>query len=176
MGKSYEDTYHSPSHISVITGSILVTIIRFVHYRLLLASNITFMANSLHLGTIQIWQNLNERYYYFTSTKAVICQTDDFSPFQSLNMLPFHIGLECFKLIYYGLISNFSKYYFKTDTICLLFLSSHLFTVLEYDSNHLGILLWEILKLRDHNEIKPPIGKTFQEYKPIRHYFMISQK
>ena len=40
-----------------------------------------------------------------------------------------------------GLISNRSKYYFKTGTICLLFLSSHVFATLEFDSNHFGILL-----------------------------------
>ena len=72
-----------------------------------------------------------------------------------------------------GLISNFSKYYFKTGTICLLFLSLHLFTAFEFDSNHFGILLWKILKPRDHNEIKLTIGKIFQKYKPIRHYFVI---
>ena len=76
------------------------------------------------LGTFQIWQNLNEHNYYLNSTKSVICQIDaNCSPFQSLKMLPFHIKLECLTLIYYGLISNFSKYYFKTGTICLLFLS-----------------------------------------------------
>ena len=31
-----------------------------------------------------------------------------------------------------GLISNFSKYYFKIGTNCLLFLSSHVFTALEF--------------------------------------------
>ena len=34
------------------------------------------------------------------------------------------------------IISNFSKYYFKTGTICIIFLSSHVFTTLEFDSNH----------------------------------------
>ena len=43
-------------------------------------------------------------------------------------MLLFHITLEHIKPIYYDLISNFSKYYFKTGTICLLFSSSFLFT------------------------------------------------
>ena len=43
-----------------------------------------------------------------------------------------------------GLIANFSKYYFKTGTIYLLFLSSHVFAGLEFDSNHFGILLWKM--------------------------------
>ena len=60
-----------------------------------------------------------------------------------------------------GLISNFSQYYFKTDPIYILFLSSHVFTALEFDSNHFGVLLWKIVKPRDHNEIKPSIGKRF---------------
>ena len=50
-----------------------------------------------------------------------------------------------------GLITNFSKYYFKT--VCLHFLSSYVFTTLE---------------------IKPP--KIFRKYEPIRHYFMMSRK
>ena len=64
-----------------------------------------------------------------------------------------------------GLISTFSKYYFKTGLICLLFLSSRVFTALEFDSNHFGILLWQIIKPRDHNKIKPPTGKIFRKYK-----------
>ena len=75
-----------------------------------------------------------------------------------------------------GLISSFSKYYFKTGTIFLLFLPSHVLTALEYDGNHFGILLWKIVKPRDHNEIKPPIGKIFRKYKTIRHYLVMSQK
>ena len=61
------------------------------------------------------------------------------------------------------LISNLSKYYFKTNTICLLFLSSDVFTTLELDSNHFDILLWKIVKPCDHNEIKPPIGKNISK-------------
>ena len=48
------------------------------------------------------------------------------SLFKSLNMLPFHIRLERLKLIYYGLILNFSNFYFKTATLFLLFLSSYI--------------------------------------------------
>ena len=73
-----------------------------------------------------------------------------------------------------GLISNFSKCYFKEGTICLLFFSSHVFTA--FDSNHFGILLWEIVRPRDCDEIKPLIGKIFRKYKPIRHYFAMSRK
>ena len=78
------------------------------------------------------------------STKSVNCQIDaNCSPFQSLNMLPFHIRLERWKLTYYSLISNFSKYYFKTGTFYLLFLSSHVVPAIEFDSNYFGILLWK---------------------------------
>ena len=75
-----------------------------------------------------------------------------------------------------GLISNVCKYYFKTGTICFFFLSSHVFTALEFDSKHFGVLLRKIVKPRDHNEIKPSMGKIFRKYKPIRHYFVISRK
>ena len=40
-----------------------------------------------------------------------------------------------------GLISNISNYCFKTGTIFLLFLSSDVFTALEFDSNHFDVLL-----------------------------------
>ena len=76
------------------------------------------MTDSLYLGTIQIRRNVNEHYYYLTSTTSMICQIDaNCSPFQSLNMLPYHIWLERLKLIYYDFNIKFSKYYFKTDTI-----------------------------------------------------------
>ena len=67
--------------------------------------------------------------------------------FKLLNMLPFHIMFRILEANLLGLISNFSKYYFKTGTICLLFLSSHVFTTLEFGSNHFNILLWKIVKL-----------------------------
>ena len=75
-----------------------------------------------------------------------------------------------------SLIPNFFRYYFKTGTLCLLFLSSHVFPALEFASNYFGIQLWKIVKLRDHNETKPPIRKIFRKYKPIRHYFVMSRK
>ena len=119
------------------------------------------------LGTIQVWRNLNEHHYYY---KSMIRQIDtNCSPFYSLNMLPFPIGLESLKLIYYSLISNISKYYFKTVTIYFLFLTVHIFSGLEFASDSSDILFWKIVKPRDHNEIKPPIGKIFRKYKPIRH-------
>ena len=90
-------------------------------------------------------------------------------------MFPFHIRFRTLKTNLLGLISNFSKYYFKTGTICLLFISSHVFTALEFDSNHFVILLWKMVKPRDHNEIKLPIGKIIRKYQPIRHYFVMSQ-
>ena len=102
------------------------------------------MIDSQYLGTIQIWRNLNEHQCYLTSTKSVIFQIDaNFSPFQSLNMVPFYIRLERLKLIYYGLISNFSKYYFKTGTLSslyFLFSCSYIFTALEFESNYFNIL------------------------------------
>ena len=59
---------------------------------------------------------------WLTSNKSVISQIDaNCSPFQLLNMLPFHIKPERLKLTCYSLISNYSKYYFKIWAICLLF-------------------------------------------------------
>ena len=107
-GKNYKHIYHTPLHVPVITGNIIITLIRFACYHLLLASSSTFMTDSGYVGTLQIWEILNEYHYYLSSTKPVICQIDiNCSPFQSLNMLPFHIRLGRFKLIHYSLISMF---------------------------------------------------------------------
>ena len=115
--------FHSLLHVSVITENILITIIRFASYYLLLISNNTFMIDSQYLGTIQIWQNLNEYHFYLISTKFVLqvnFQIDSSCfPFKSLNMFSFNL---------YSLITYFSKYYIKTGKLCLLFWSSHVFT------------------------------------------------
>ena len=65
---------------------------------------------------------------------------------RTLYMLSFHVPLERPKLIYYSLISIFSKYHFKTSALCLVFLSSLVFTTLEFDNYYFGILLWKISK------------------------------
>ena len=148
--------------------------IKFARYHLLFASNSFPITDSMYLGTIQIYRNSNEHYYYLNPTTSVIRQIDtNCYPFQSLNMLPFYIRIRTLKTNLLGLVSNFPKYYFKTGTICLLFLSPHVFTALKCDSNHFDIL--KIVKPRDHNEIKPPIGKIIRKYKPIRHYFVMSR-
>ena len=54
----------------------MILIITFGSYHLMLASESTFMTDSLYLVTMQIWQNLNKHYYYLSSIKSVICQID----------------------------------------------------------------------------------------------------
>ena len=126
--KSYEDVYHSALHVSATTRNMKITIIRFTCYHLLLSSNSTFMTKSLNLGTIQIWRDE----LMDTAIKSVICQIANCSPFHSIHTSPLICSpnqetgfymitasvLKRLKLIYYGLISNFSKYYFKTGAIC----------------------------------------------------------
>ena len=116
--------------------------------------------NSVHSHfNTSIWWNLNEHYYYLISTESVICQIDaNCSPFQSLNRISFHIRLEHLKLTCYSLIWIFFSYFFKTGTLSLLFLSSHVLATLQSGSNYFGILLWKIVKLLVHNETKPLIG------------------
>ena len=58
---------------------------------------------------------------------------------------------------------KFFKCYFKNSIICLLFWFLHVFTALEFDSNYFGILIVKVVELRDHNEIKPTIWKSFQK-------------
>ena len=153
-------------------------LIRFVSYYLLLASYSILVTGCKYLGTNSDLVKLEWTPLFFNfNYKSVIFQIEaNCFPFRLLNMLPFHIRLErLLKLIYYSLISNFSKYYFKTGTLCLLFWSSHIFTALEFDSNYFGIL-WKLVKPCDHNKNKPPIGKIFQKYKPIRYSFVMSWK
>ena len=106
--KSYEDIYNSPPDVFVITGNILIAITRFAYHHFLLDFKSTFMTYYMYLGTIQICQNLNEHSYYLISTTSVDWQIDaNFSPFQSLDMLPFHIRFGTLKTNLIGLISYF---------------------------------------------------------------------
>ena len=66
-----EGIYHSPSHVFVITGNILITAIRLARYHLPLASNNTLMTDSMYLGTIQICRNLNEHGYLISTTSVI---------------------------------------------------------------------------------------------------------
>ena len=125
------------------------------------------MTDSQYFGTTRIWQNLNEHHYYLILTTSVVRHLP-------LNILPFHIRLVRLKLTYYSLASIFSKYYFKTATLCFL-LSSHVFTALAFSSNYFGVLFSKIVKAHYYNEIKRPIGKIFQKCKPMRHQFVMSQ-
>ena len=56
------------------------------------------------------------------------------------------------------------------------FICIHVLSTLEFDSNHISILTWKFVNLRDHNEIKSPNEEIFQKYKPITNYFVMSQK
>ena len=94
------------------------------------------------------------------------------SPFQALNMLPLQFRLEPLRLIYCSLTTNFSKYHFKTDALCLLFFPSHVSTAFDFDSSYISILLWKIVKPHDYVEIKPLVGEIFQKYELIIHYFL----
>ena len=90
MGKIYKHIYHSSPHVSVFTGNILITIIRFALSDLWLASNINFMTD--------------EPRYYLTSTKYTIFQIEvNCSLSLLLNLFPF--CLEHLNHIYYNSIN-----------------------------------------------------------------------
>ena len=157
-------TYIVLLHMSLL--NILITIIRFARYHLPLASNSIFMTDSMYLVANLICGNLDR--HLTNRRKLFVIPVAEYASCSH--------QVRTLKTNLLGLISRFSKYYFKTGTICLLFLPSHVLTALEYDGNHFGILLWKIVKPRDHNEIKPPIGKIFRKYKTIRHYLVMPQK
>ena len=48
--------------------------------------------------------------------------------------------------------------------------------VAEYASFSHQYRTLKVVKSRNHNEVKLPIGKIFRKYKPIKHYFAMSQK
>ena len=107
---------------------------------LLLVSKRVLMTD---LGTIQNWPNLSKHQYYLTSTKFLIWKIDEnVSSFQLLNMLSFHIRLLHLKLIYYDLISIFVTF----GTMYILFLSSHVFISLKFNSIYISVLFWNIVK------------------------------
>ena len=151
---------HAPSHISVITGNIPITVIRFARYHPLL-SKLTIKW-ALLLFNFSCIRDLAKRRKLFSIPVSEYASFSNQARTLKTNLL--------------GLISNFSKYYFKTGTTCLLFSPSHVFATLICNINHFGILFWKLVKPRDNNEIKLLIGKIFRKYKPITHYFVISRK
>ena len=64
---------------------------------------------------MQIWQNLNEHYYYLISKTR--------------------------KLFYIPVVDYASFSHQALFHICFFVLFSHVFTALEFDSNHVGLLL-----------------------------------
>ena len=107
--KSYEDIYHSPSHVSVITGNILIATPRFTRHYF-----------SWHFfATIfgEVWMNTTLFNFHYIR---------DMSKWRKFFPIPvpeyaFHIRVERLKLTYYSSISNFSR---SWHTL-LLILTSH---------------------------------------------------
>ena len=153
MGKNYEDINHFPPHVSIITENIPITIIRFARYHLLLATALSrlilcFRYNS-DLSKVE-WTLLLFSFNYIRDL-AKTCKLF-FIPLAEYNS--FSHQARTLKTNLLGLISNFSKYYIKTSTICLLFLSSHVFTNLELDSNHLNLIASHLTIMKLNHQLK----------------------
>ena len=114
-----------------------MTVIRFAGYHLR-ASSSTYMTDSMYLGTCHICRDLNERCQYLISTTSMIRHRCKSFPFPVAEYASFSHQGRTPKTNLQGLILNFSEYYFKTGTICRLYLSSHVFFALGFDSNHFG--------------------------------------
>ena len=166
---------HAPSHISVITGNIPITVIRFARYHPLLPASSTFITDSMYLDLSKLTIKWALLLFNFSCIRDLAKRRKLFSIPVS-EYASFSNQARTLKTNLLGLISNFSKYYFKTGTTCLLFSPSHVFATLICNINHFGILFWKLVKPRDDNEIKLLIGKIFRKYKPITHYFVISRK
>ena len=91
------------------------------------SSRSTFRTDSIYLGTIQISRTLNEHYYYVFSFNCIRDLTNRRKVFSVLVTQYASVShqVRTLKTNLLGLISSFSKYYFKTSTILLLSLSSH---------------------------------------------------
>ena len=166
---------HAPSHISVIAGNIPITVIRFAHYHPLLPPSSTFITDSMYLDLSKLTIKWTLLLFNFSCIRDLAKRRKLFS-IPVGEYASFSNEARTLKTNLLRLISNFSKYYFKTGTTCLLFSPAHVFVALICNINHFGILFWKIVKPRDDNEIKPPIGKIFRKYKPITHYFVTSRK
>ena len=174
LEKNYDHIKHS-LHISIITANILITIIRFSHYifyLFLIALSGLIFCTWVQFRPGENWMN------------APITKLQLNSSFDNCTQILFDSSCWiCFlftsgksaKTNLLGLLSNIFKSYFRTSTSCIFFLSSHVFTAFEFNSNHFGILILKIVKPREQNETKPSMRKMFQKYKPFRHYFEISQ-
>ena len=117
--KSYEDIYLSPPHISVITGNILITIKKIFplpssscfqqhfhdwFYVLRCNSDLLKLEWTLLLFNFNYIRALTNRRKLFSIPVAEYASFSHQARTLKTNLL--------------GLISNFSKYYFKTGTIC----------------------------------------------------------
>ena len=123
MGKKlWRYIYNSPPHVSVITGNILITRIKFARYHLLLATNSTFLADSMYLGCNSDLSKLEWTLLLF-----------NFNYIRDLTKTR--------KLFYIPVVDYASFSHQALFHICLLALFSHVFTALEFDSNHVGLLL-----------------------------------
>ena len=153
MGKKLWTHIAIAHNVSVNTGNILMATIIFSRYDFLLTSNITFMTDSdsdlAKLERTQI-RDLSNRSKWFSIPVA------EHACFSHQARTP-KTGLSI------QFIAFLKKYYFKAGTLYLLLFCSHVLTALEFDSSYFVILLWKIVKTREHNEIKPPVGKIFQK-------------
>ena len=140
---------HSRPHVFAAIRNILITIIRFSRYHLLLASKQHFrnwfsvFRHNSYLVKLELTPSLFDFNQICDLTnRQIVLRSSHWI------CLYFHIRLKRLKPIYYSLISNFPKYQFKTGSLCLLFLSSHILIDLEFDSNYFVILLWKIKKTK----------------------------
>ena len=77
--KHYEDTYLSSPHVSVITGNILITIIR---YDLLVTIFSASFQQCFHESLSAIRHNSDNHHNYLAPTKSVMCEIEaNVSPF-----------------------------------------------------------------------------------------------
>ena len=118
MGKKlWRYIYNSPPHVSVITGNILITRIKFARYHLLLATNSTFLADSMYLGCNSDLSKLE-----WTSLLFNFNYIRDLTKTRKLFSIPvadyasFSHQARTFKTNLLGLISNFSRIPFLNIT------------------------------------------------------------
>ena len=110
-------------------------LVRFARYHFLLAFNST-LTDSMYFVTIQICQNLKEQQILLFNFNYI----RDLTNRRKLFSIPvtkyasFSHHARPLKTNLLDLILNFSKHYFKTGTICLLFLSSNAFNASEFNS------------------------------------------
>ena len=127
-------------------------------------SVLTYNSDVAKFEWIPLLFNFNQIYDLSNKSKLFSISVAEYASFSHQTRTLETDLLKCLKLVLYHFLLYIAL---RVARRASFFLSSLVFTPLEFHSNYFGILLWKLVKPSEHNESKPPIRKIFQKYKPI---------